>query len=29
MEKMFKEIGTPVTVDTFLPLPQMNPEEQN
>jgi quercetin dioxygenase-like cupin family protein len=28
MEKMFKEIGKPVSVDTFLPPPQMTPEEQ-
>ncbi len=28
MEKMFKEIGKPVTADTFLPQPQMTPEEQ-
>lgn len=28
MEKMFKEIGKPVTDDTFLPPPQMTPEEQ-
>jgi hypothetical protein len=28
MEKMFKEIGKPVSADTFLPPPQMTPEEQ-
>jgi quercetin dioxygenase-like cupin family protein len=28
MEKMFVEIGKPVPADTFLPQPQMTPEEQ-
>jgi quercetin dioxygenase-like cupin family protein len=28
MEKMFEEIGKPVAADTFLPPPQMTPEEQ-
>jgi quercetin dioxygenase-like cupin family protein len=28
MEKMFEEMGKPVAVDTFLPPPQMTPEEQ-
>ncbi|MDQ3984028.1 MAG: cupin domain-containing protein [Thermoproteota archaeon] len=28
MEKMFEEIGKPVTAGTFLPLPQMTPEEK-
>jgi quercetin dioxygenase-like cupin family protein len=28
MEKMFKEIGKPVSADTFLPPPQMTQEEQ-
>ena len=27
MEKMFEEIGKPVAVNTFLPPPQMTPEE--
>ena len=27
MEKMFEEIGKPVASDTFLPPPQMTPEE--
>src|SRR5918994_2667644 len=27
MEKMFEEIGEPVAADTFLPPPQMTPEE--
>jgi quercetin dioxygenase-like cupin family protein len=27
MEKMFKEIGKPVAADTFLPPPQLTPEE--
>jgi hypothetical protein len=27
MDKMFEEIGKPVAADTFLPLPQMTPEE--
>ena len=27
MEKMFLEIGKPVTADTLLPIPQMTPEE--
>jgi quercetin dioxygenase-like cupin family protein len=27
MEKMFKEIGKPVDANTFLPPPQMTPEE--
>jgi hypothetical protein len=27
MEKMFEEIGKPVAADTFLPPPQMTPEE--
>jgi quercetin dioxygenase-like cupin family protein len=28
MEKMFEEIGKPVSPNTFLPPPQMTPEEQ-
>lgn len=28
MEKMFDEIGKPVAAGTFLPLPQMTPEEK-
>lgn len=28
MEKMFKEIGKQVPANTFLPPPQMTPEEQ-
>lgn len=28
MEKMFEEIGKPVAAGTFLPLPQMTPEEK-
>ena len=28
MEKMFEEIGRPITANTFLPRPQMTPEEQ-
>jgi quercetin dioxygenase-like cupin family protein len=28
MEKMFEEIGKPVSQNTFLPPPQMTPEEQ-
>jgi hypothetical protein len=27
MDKMFEEIGKPVAADTFLPPPQMTPEE--
>jgi quercetin dioxygenase-like cupin family protein len=27
MDKMFLEIGKPVAADTFLPIPQMTPEE--
>jgi hypothetical protein len=27
MDKMFQEIGKPVAADTFLPIPQMTPEE--
>jgi hypothetical protein len=27
MEKMFEEIGKTVAADTFLPPPQMTPEE--
>jgi quercetin dioxygenase-like cupin family protein len=27
MEKMFEEIGKPVAAGTFLPIPQMTPEE--
>ena len=27
MEKMFLEMGKPVTPDTFLPIPQMTNEE--
>lgn len=28
LEEMFIEIGKPVSTDTFLPPPEMNPEEQ-
>jgi hypothetical protein len=28
MEKKFEEVGKPVAPNTFLPLPQMTPEEQ-
>ena len=28
MEKTFEEVGKPVATNTFLPPPQMTPEEQ-